>query len=286
MPPNSQPGRNVVRSFDGMAVRYDGGAAEPGAHAIAVETPVNIIYGSLPFAVMMASPADLEDFAYGFSFTEGIIDAADDVRDFVVAETDAGIKVSLTLKAENMQRHLGRARNLAGRSGCGICGISDLSEMPDMPALANHADGYDPAAIARALRKLEEIQTLNAATRSVHGAAFCNWRGEVIALREDVGRHNALDKLVGAMLRSGNSAADGFVLITSRASYEMVEKTVRAGAPVLVAMSAPTSLAIERAQQYGLTLIAVARDDGAIAFTSAISARSRPPRSETGKTPE
>ena len=273
MPPNKR--RDGVDASCGSAevdaapLSYDGHQRERQPHTIAIETPVNIIYGSLPFAVMMATPTDLEDFAYGFSFTEGIIDAADDVRELSLTDTDDGLKLSVSLKADNMQRHLGRARNLTGRTGCGVCGIADLSEMPNGTTKLSPPAHFQIKSIARALEQSQTKQVLNASTRAVHGAAFCNWGGDIVALREDVGRHNALDKLIGALLRGGHNPADGFMLITSRASYEMIEKTARAGSPVLVAMSAPTSLAIERADAYGLTLIAVAREDGAIQFTPA-----------------
>ncbi|MCC2097039.1 MAG: formate dehydrogenase accessory sulfurtransferase FdhD [Hyphomicrobiales bacterium] len=252
--------------FDAIDVSYDGAPGDVQPHAIAVETPVNFIFGSIPFAVMMASPSDLEDFAYGFSFTEGIIDAPEDIREVSIEDSDGAIRVSVTLNADRMQRHLGRSRSLAGRTGCGVCGIADLADMPQAAALESGGGRFDPHGVARALRESHELQALNMHTRAVHGAAFCDGDGAVIALREDVGRHNALDKLIGSLLRAGVKGSDGFVLITSRASFEMIEKTVRFGAPALVAISAPTSLAIDRARAYGLTLIAVARDDGAILF--------------------
>ena len=254
------------RIVDAAAIAYDGTSGPRQPHAIAVEVPVNFIFGSIPFAVMMASPQDIEDFAYGFTFTEGIIDSSDDIRDVSVERAEEGFRVSVTLKAEMMQRHLGRARNLSGRTGCGVCGIADLKDMPQASGLEAGGADFDARSIARALRECQQLQVLNGETRAVHGAAFCSHDGTVIAMREDVGRHNALDKLIGSLLRIGVKGADGFVLITSRASFEMIEKAVRFGAPVLVAMSAPTSLAIERARAYGLTLIAVARKDGAILF--------------------
>lgn len=263
MPPN----KPASKIFAARALSYDGAPGKNYSQAIAVETPVNIIYGSIPFAVMMTSPVDLEDFAYGFSFTEGIIDHGDDIRSVHLEDVAGGLKLSVMLRADTMQRHLGRARNLTGRTGCGVCGIADLSQMPERHSRLAAAQDFDPKSVAVALKKSQALQQLNAGTRAVHSAAFCNWQGQVVTLREDVGRHNALDKLIGALLRNDVRSADGFILISSRASYEMIEKTVRFGAPVLVAMSAPTSLAIERAQGYGLTLIAIAREDGAILFS-------------------
>eukprot|EP01037_Dinobryon_pediforme_P028433 gene28433-31713_t len=164
-----------------------------------------------------------------------------------------------------MQRHLARGRALSGRTGCGLCGISDLSALPQ----AEPAPRLEPVALAAihvALGALEAAQPLNAQTRAVHAAAFANLDGHIVAVREDVGRHNALDKLIGALLRGGQDPADGFIVITSRCSFEMVEKAARSGAHTLVAISAPTSLAIERAQRYGLTLVALARSDSARIF--------------------
>ena len=233
---------------------------------VPVETPVNIIYAPVPFAVMMATPADLEDFAYGFSFTEGIIEHAADIRSVAVEEEERGLRLVITLAGEKMRAHLSRARNIAGRTGCGLCGIDDLASLPHARAQTGEAPLIDKAAIARALADLEKAQPLNALTHAVHGAAWCPLDGGLQALREDVGRHNALDKLIGALLRADAKPDEGFVLITSRCSFEMVEKCAAFGARTLVAISAPTSLALERASAYGMTLIAVARADGALVF--------------------
>ncbi len=271
MPPNKTGTRPAFAIVTGKDISFGGGSADERSHDIATEVPVNVIYGSVPFAVMMTTPIDLEDFAYGFSFTEGIVDKADDIRDVSIEETQKGIKLSITLRAENMQRHLGRARNLAGRTGCGVCGITDLSEMPSMATkYAKHVE-FAPTSISKALGQMDELQTLNKRTHAVHAAAYCDTAGTIIALREDVGRHNALDKLAGSILRDGIEARDGFLLITSRASYEMVEKAARLGVSLLVAISAPTSLAIERANAFGMTLVGIARADGAVAFSGPAS---------------
>jgi len=266
MPPNDSGPRPASVTRQGLLLASDG-SAEPCERIVAVETPVQIVYGSIPFAVMMTSPRDLEDFACGFSYTEGVIDAADDIRAIAIADVDHGVRIDITLRPENLQRHLGRSRALAGRTGCGVCGVTDLAFVAAPAPGGIDGAAVEFAAIARALEAAESLQMLNRDTRAVHGAAFCRRDGSIVAIREDVGRHNALDKLIGAMLRQGVDAREGFVLITSRASYEMVEKTARFGAPALAAMSAPTSLAIERAQAHGLTLVAIARRDGAIAFT-------------------
>ena len=234
--------------------------------AVPVETPVNIVYAPVPFAVMMATPADLEDFAYGFSFTEGVVSAASDIRSVEIEEEERGLRLVVTLAGDKMQSHLSRARNIAGRTGCGLCGIDDLKSLPRARAQAGAAPVIDKAAIARALAALEKSQPLNALTHAVHGAAWCGLDGALHAVREDVGRHNALDKLIGALLRASAKPDAGFFLITSRCSFEMVEKAAAFGARALVAISAPTSLALERARDYGMTLIAVARADGALIF--------------------
>ena len=233
---------------------------------VPVETPVNIIYAPVPFAVMMATPADLEDFAYGFSFTEGVISGAADIRSVAIEEEPRGLKLIVTLAGEKMHAHLARARNIAGRTGCGLCGIDDLIHLPRAHAQEGDAPHIDKSAIARALQALEKSQPLNAVTHAVHGAAWCSLDGALQCVREDVGRHNALDKLIGALLRAGAKSEEGFFLITSRCSFEMVEKCAAFGAHTLVAISAPTTLALERAKAYGMTLLAVARADGALVF--------------------
>ena len=235
--------------------------------AVPVETPVNVVYGPVPFAVMMASPADLEDFAYGFSFTEGVIQSAADIRAVAVEEAERGLRLVVTLAGERLQAHLARGRALAGRTGCGLCGIDDLASLPSARLAPGAAPVIDKAAIARALSGLDKAQPLNAATHAVHGAAWCGFDGAIKMVREDVGRHNALDKLIGALLRTGAKADDGFFVITSRCSFEMVEKVAAFGAHTLVAISAPTSLALERAHAYGMTLVAIARADSALIFS-------------------
>ena len=271
MPRNKSGDQPAFTKVIGKDISFCGGSADERSHDIATEVPVNVIYGSVPFAVMMTTPVDLEDFAYGFTFTEGIVDKADDIRDVSIEETQKGIKLSITLRAENMQRHLGRARNLAGRTGCGVCGIADLAEMPSLATRYARPVEFAPTSISKALGQMDELQTLNKRTHAVHAAAYCDATGTIIALREDVGRHNALDKLAGSILRDAIEARDGFLLITSRASYEMVEKATRLGVSLLVAISAPTSLAIERANALGMTLVGIARADGAVAFSGPAS---------------
>ena len=233
---------------------------------VAVETAVNVVYVPLPFAVMMDSPADLEDFAYGFSFTEGVIQNAADIVGVEIRAEQRGLRLEITLRGDKMQAHLARKRALSGRTGCGLCGIEDLDALPNAPVQTKPVFNLTPEAVGKALRNFSAHQPLNDQTRAVHAAAFFDLSGNVIAVREDVGRHNALDKLIGAVLRAGQNAESGFIAITSRCSFEMVEKAAIFGARALVAISAPTSLALERAQAHGMILVALARDDSALIF--------------------
>ena len=258
------------RKVTALPVRFSAPAWFPHDSEVAVEVPVNLVYGTIPYAVMLASPADLEDFAVGFSLTEGIIRAADDVKSIAVHADDGGIVVDIALKPDPFRKHLARRRNLSGRTSGGLCGVEQAADLPHAGAPVA-ARPVTAAAIRTALLALEGRQPLNAATRSVHAAAWCDASGLIVAIREDVGRHNALDKLIGAGLREGCSASDGFILVTSRASFEMVEKAAIFGAGTLVSISAPTSYAIGRAAALGLTLVSVARRDGAIVFTGQLA---------------
>ncbi|TQI75538.1 FdhD protein [Bosea sp. AK1] len=254
------------------------GAAREGAREIevAVETPINIVFGNMPYAVMMASPSDLEDFVTGFSLTEGIVRDASEIRGISVEPKDEGVIVTVELAPGRFREHLARRRNLSGRTSCGLCGVETIEEIPMADAATRASRAVSAAAIETALAELDKHQPLSQLTRAVHAAAWCDANGAILAVREDVGRHNALDKLIGARLRAGADASEGFLLVTSRASFEMVEKAAIFGAGTLVAISAPTSLAIERARHLGLTLAAVARRDGCIVFTGALA-----PESET-----
>lgn len=255
------------REVRGEALDYDAPPARPHTVTVPVEAPVNVVYATLPHAVMMATPADLEDFALGFSVTEGVVTDPGEIRGITVSTVPRGIVVDIGLMPAALRRHMARRRSMAGRTGCGICGIESLDQLPAARPVPP-APAIAPAAIRRALAALEALQPLHRATRAVHAAAWCTTAGDVAAVREDVGRHNALDKLVGACLRAGHAPTDGFVVLTSRCSFEMVEKSAAFGAATVVAISAPTSLAIDRAMALGITLIAIARPDGAIRFTT------------------
>ncbi len=236
---------------------------------VPVETAVNVFYGEAPFAVMMTTPADLEDFAYGFSLTEGIVASATDVVAVTVRETQKGLELRVTLRPGLTGAKAGRERNTEGRTGCGVCGIESLDALPLTQATGARGGTVSTAAIKRGLDALAGAQVLNERTHAMHAAAWCTPDGAIAVLREDVGRHNALDKLIGALLRSGRSPLDGFLVLTSRCSFEMVEKAAAFGARTVVAISAPTSMAIERAILHDLTLVALARPDAALVFHGA-----------------
>jgi len=251
-----------VRAFS-----YDSGASGPSfIRAIAVEAPVQIVIGAAPFAVMMATPRDLEDFAFGFALTEQIAGSVDDIRGLEVERVEEGWKLKLALSGERLKAHLARGRAMSGRTGCGLCGIEDFSQMPSPRPPLNSQAPIAPQAIRAALAELETRQPLNQATRAVHAAAWVARDGTIVLVREDVGRHNALDKAIGALARTSVAPDSGFFVITSRCSFEMVAKAAIFGAGTLVAVSAPTSLALERARAFGVRVIAVARRDQALCF--------------------
>lgn len=229
-----------------------------------VEVPVALEYCGLGYAVMMASPDHLEDFVIGHALSEGLAAAVDEVSGVDVAEVDGGWIVRANLPEKARALLYARARNRVSESSCGLCGIESIAEaLRILPQVRGHMK-VARSAIASALEELRAHQPLNAATGAVHAAAFCNADGELLEVREDVGRHNALDKLIGAIASKGCDRSLGFILLTARCSFELVEKTVRAGIPMLVTISAPTSLAVSRARLAGLTLVALARRDSAL----------------------
>ncbi len=257
-----------VKRVWSRVTHYRGPAAPSATQEVAVETAVNILYGGAPYAVMMATPLDLEDFVAGFSLTEGVIERADEIRGVRFEEHDDGLLVDVELTPNRFRAHLARRRSMSGRTGCGVCGVTKLEDAARAGRPITGGAEPSPAAIDRAVASLEAQQPLNRRTHAVHAAAWCDLTGRILTLREDVGRHNALDKLIGALLRANIPAQHGFIVITSRCSFEMVEKAAIFGAPALVALSAPTSLAIERAEALNLALFAIARQDSATAFTA------------------
>jgi FdhD protein len=238
------------------------GALSEGERAIAEECAVAFTYQRATQAVMMASPVDLEDFAVGFSITEGIVDGPGGIERLEVVALDGGIELRMDLAAAHLAALARRRRFIAGPSGCGLCGIDSLSEAMRAPPPVGAGPRLAPAALRAAIGAMPAAQALNIETRSVHAAGFWQPGHGLRVLREDVGRHNALDKLAGALARGGIDAASGVVLLTSRVSVEMVQKAAMMRAAVIVAVSAPTALAVRSAQAAGITLVAVARADG------------------------
>jgi FdhD protein len=247
--------------------RIDAGIATPVTEALAEETPVTFAYNLAPHAVMMATPADLEDFAVGFSLTEGLVRDASDITGLSVVRHRRGIELQIELSAELAAAAGAQSRRLSGRTGCGICGMVEVDRLlRELPSVRNAVE-VETSAVTCAMRALARRQPLNAATGAVHAAGWARLDGVLVHVREDVGRHNALDKLVGAIVRAGEPAHEGFVVMTSRGSFELVQKATVMGAPLLATVSAPTALAVRVAQSVGLTLAGFARDERLTVYT-------------------
>jgi FdhD protein len=234
---------------------------------LAEETPVNLFYNEQPYAVMMATPSDLEDFAWGFSISEGVLASADLFAEVTVISVEGGIvvDVSTTEGAQVMRER--QARSLEGRSGCGLCGMQQLDQVLRELGPVTATFELSPAAVARAFDEMPAHQVMNRQNHSVHAAAWCSPDGAVLLLREDVGRPNALDKLIGALARQRTDFGGGFVVMTSRCSFELVQKAAAVGVPFLATVSAPTSLALDLAGQAGMALASLS-PDGVVLFDS------------------
>ena len=242
------------------------GSASTGERILAEEVPVAFSYDGAAHAVLMATPDDLEDFALGFTYTEGIITAAAELAELDIVSVADGIVLRMWLTGDRSDAFAARRRRFVGPAGCGMCGLESLAEANRTIPLASHDLQVTRRDIEEAVAALPASQQLNMQTRAVHAAAF--WRpDQSLVLREDVGRHNALDKLAGALLREGLPAADGVIVLSSRISIELVQKAGMMGAAIIVGVSAPTALAVRTAEATGLTLVGIARDDGFEVFT-------------------
>jgi len=260
------------RSF----VRLDGNAQSDGTAAVAEEVPIALVYNTRPHVVMMATPADLEDFAVGFTLSEAIVDSPAAIENLQVVRYSQGIEVQVTIPAAAADALSARGRQLVGRTGCGLCGVETIADVlrPTRPVAG---DWWVTApALWRAEGALADRQPLNRLTGAVHAAAWVTRDGTIEIVREDVGRHNALDKVIGALARSGRDAAQGFVLMTSRASYELVQRAATAGVALLAAVSRPTGLAVRMAEAAGVTLVALVRGTTANVYTHPERVRGAP----------
>ena len=254
-----------VRSVDREVWRDDG--VSRGPRLIPEETAVALTYNGGTYAVMMATPRDLRDFAVGFSLSEGIMRSPDEITSFESIELEDGIELRMWLAPERAKLINERRRQIAGPTGCGLCGIDSIAEAMRPSATVPKGGRFSQREVMTAMQSIAPLQQINIETRAVHAAAFWTPARGVVSLREDVGRHNALDKLCGALSLAQVPTGEGMVLLTSRVSVEMVQKTAALGAPVMVAVSAPTALAVRMAEASGITLIAIARADSFEVFT-------------------
>ncbi|WP_298259091.1 formate dehydrogenase accessory sulfurtransferase FdhD [Bradyrhizobium sp.] len=238
-----------------------------GTRAIPEETALALTYNGGTYAVMMGTPQNLTDFAVGFSLSEGIVQAPEEIASLEIVDVGDGIELRMWLSEEKAAHLSERRRHIAGPTGCGLCGIDSIAEAVRPSPVVGTARSFSPREIMTAIAGVSPLQPINMETRAVHAAAFWTPAAGIVALREDVGRHNALDKLAGALAQADVPTSEGMVLLTSRVSVEMVQKTAALGASVMVAVSAPTALAVRMADQAGITLVAVARSDGFEIFT-------------------
>jgi FdhD protein len=257
--------REPVRMVDRQVWR-DGGSS-CGIRTIPEETAIAFTYNGGTYAVMMGTPQNLADFAVGFSLNEGIAQSPDDIRSIDIIDLDDGIELRMWLTQANADRLSERRRHIAGPTGCGICGIDSIAEAVRPATIVAQGRCFSSREVMAAMQSIPPLQTINIETRAVHAAAFWMPGRGIVALREDVGRHNALDKLAGVLAQDKICRSEGMALLTSRVSVEMVQKTAAMGVPVMVAVSAPTALAVRMAEAAGITLAAIARADGFEIFT-------------------
>jgi FdhD protein len=248
------------------AVRVDESSACAVVEQIAEEAPIALVYNGVPHVVVMATPSNLEDLALGFSLSEAVIASAAELGGIEIVPEQTGYSIYLSIPPERVAVIEQRRRNMTARTGCGVCGAETIEQaMRDVPKVAS-AQRVTRQAMAGAMKQLPLLQTLNAATGATHAAAWANLDGQLQLVREDVGRHNALDKLIGALAAGGIDTAQGFAVITSRASYEMVQKAAMAGIGLLAAVSAPTALAVRIAREAGVTLAGFVRGERCMVY--------------------
>ena len=246
--------------------RWTRGALSEATDQVAEEMPVALVYHEVPHVVMLATPADLEDYAVGFTLSEGLVARADEIRGVTVTQGAASADVNISVAWERFTQLLQRRRNLAGRTGCGLCGAETAADAIREPGPVPAGVPISAQELHESIAQLPERPLINSRTGSVHAAAWVVPGQGIQVVREDVGRHNALDKTIGALSRAQADFASGYMLITSRASYEMVQKAATVGIPLLVAFSAPTAFAVRMAQRAGLTLVAFARPDRHVVY--------------------
>jgi FdhD protein len=258
-------GASMVRPLQ----RLSEAGITPGRASIAEEIPVAFVYNAHPHVVVMATPADYDDLAVGFSVTESIVSSSGEIERVEVVRASHGVELQIQIPDRAAARLSERTRSLASRTGCGLCGVERIEEALRVPPAIVSSLMVSAAALWRAGEELRDKQALNNATNTVHAAGWANLEGELTIVREDVGRHNALDKLIGSLDRSGMSFADGFVVVTSRASYELVQKVATCGIGLLAAISRPTGLAIRFADAAGITLVGLLRGKSANVYAGA-----------------
>lgn len=259
---------NLAPTSSHVVSRLGGGVWSQADDQLAEEVPVALEYNGISYAVMMATPSDLEQFARGFSLSEGIIESVHQLYGVEIAHGVNGITLQIDIASAAFAALKNRRRNLTGRTGCGLCGVDTLDQiLRPLPQLTQRS-ALSVRAIRRALSGVKQLQPLNRVTGATHAALWCDDAGALVHCFEDVGRHNALDKLIGGLVQSNTEIAGGFALITSRASVEMVQKAATCGISALVAISAPTALAVRTALGCGMTLVAFARDDSFVAYAN------------------
>lgn len=255
-------------SYQSVSVeRFKNGDVSTVDDFVAEEVPVVLMYNGVSHVVMLATPTNLEDFALGFSLTEGIIASVTELESVKVYQRSNGIEVQLKIPEARFQCLADKGRNLTGRTGCGLCGATTLKQAIKPPRSVSGDLKITAAQLTTALQNLSQHQKLNQITGAIHAVAWVEPEKGIIELREDVGRHNALDKLIGVLLKRNIDFRAGFMITTSRASYEMVQKATAVGVTILAAISAPTALAIRLAQESGLTLIGFARDETCVIYS-------------------